>query len=136
MGVLFLAREKVLQLGVVHERVVLAGEHERPVGVGLLGDGAQALQEHLQVGPAAPLDVDPVLDRVPAGLLHALARELRAALVVADVDLGAGLLAEDPDEPQDLVGLAVRGDQVGSLQEPSAGLEPATPSLPWKCSTN
>jgi hypothetical protein len=24
----------------------------------------------------------------------------------------------------------------GFLEEPSAGLEPATPSLPWKCSTN
>ena len=68
--------------------------------------------------------------------LDALAPERRAALVVTDVDLGARLLAKNPDEPEHLLGIAVRGDEIGGAQEPSAGLEPATPSLPWKCSTN
>ncbi|MDX6730476.1 MAG: hypothetical protein QOC54_424 [Baekduia sp.] len=32
--------------------------------------------------------------------------------------------------------IAALGHQAGSPMKPSDGLEPSTPSLPWKCSTN
>ena len=94
----------------VDQRVVLAGEHQGPVRVGLAGDPPQPAHERLEVGPAAPLHVEAVLDGVGAGLLETPAREMRSPLVVADVDLGARLLAEDLHEPEHLLGIAVRGD--------------------------
>jgi hypothetical protein len=66
---------------------------------------------------------------VAAGDAGVVEDEIGAALLAAEDQLGVdGVLAAGPCTCVD--------DQCGVVQKPGAGLEPATPSLPWKCSTN
>ena len=105
------AREVALDRRHRPERIVLPGEDEGPVRV----EPArlpEAGEEHLQLRPAAPFELDFVLEAARAELLEAGLVESREAGVVADQDLRRRALAQGADETQHLIRIPVRQDEI------------------------
>ena len=76
------ALEVGLDLGERSQRIVLAGEDQHPVGIVALGRHAQARQDQLDVRPAAPLHLDPILDDLAARAGDLTRAERRVTRVV------------------------------------------------------
>ena len=120
-GVLAGAGQAGLDLRHRAQRVVLARDHHEPVGIELGPHPPDRAQQHAQVGVVAPLDVDPVAQRAPAGSLERGRVELRAAFVVAHHHLGGRALLQCAHEPQHLGRVSVRDDEVCDPHAPDSG---------------
>jgi integrase len=95
----------------------------------LIAEGASVVEVARQAGHAPTMTLD--------AYAHLMADLDGAERVPAEAAIRAARAAEVSGKcPPDVTGASARDAIPSVLREPSSGLEPETPSLPWKCSTN